>query len=262
MIAIDTHTHIHAKDYPGDAPGVYLAAQKQGVGMICVGTTVTDSKDAIRFAKNRNDCWATAGIHPHEATKHMDQLTSLESLLKSDQVVGIGECGLDYWYGFSDHDDQIAALTFQMQLAAKYNIPISVHLRGSRDDPDLVFNEFLTVYDDIISRGDKLKGVVHSFTSGQKNLKSVLSRSLLVGINGIATFSKDSEYRDVLASIPDGSFVLETDAPYLTPAPKRGRVNEPSNILLTARFLSELRKEPLESILNSTTVTAQRLFSL
>lgn len=248
---IDTHCHIHSNDYKLDPDEVISAAATDGVSKILViGTDVADSKTAIDFAHKRDNVWATIGLHPHDAKLGPKTFEALARLM-SEEVVAVGECGLDYYYNHSAKKDQAAALDFQLSLAKKHELPLVFHIRDA-------FEDFWPIFD----RYQNLSGVVHSFTAGVKELEGILSRGLLIGLNGITTFTKDKIQLDAVKLIPLGSLVLETDAPFLTPTPYRGTVNEPKQTLQTARFLSGLRDESLEELAKATTENAEKLFNI
>lgn len=258
---IDTHCHIHSHDYKLDVNSEIAAAQTAGVSaVVLVGEDVTDSKLAVKLAEQGQGSYATVGVHPHEADK-VTNIVALEELAKSPKVVGIGECGLDYWYGHSAKQSQMNVLNWQMELAHRLNLPMTLHLRGSKDDMGDAFNDFFKLYDAHAKQGRRLTGVVHSFTAGQAQLEGVLSRGLYVGLNGIATFA-DPVLREVLNSVPLQSMVLETDAPYLTPVPERGKINAPKYLVYTAEHISKQRGVDIDEIAKITSGNASQLFRL
>lgn len=265
---IDTHCHLHeltedlsptharwlADRKPRTAEEVIERAKKSQVSrMICIGTTAADSKLAVRFASSRRDVWATIGIHPHEAKHHIDQtvLSDFSQLVSSAKVVGIGETGLDYYYGLSPKEDQEKILRFQIELAIEHNLPVSFHVRDAFDDFWPIFDSY-----------NGVKGVLHSFTDSRVNADKALERGLIIGINGIATFTKDKNQLELYRSLPEESIVLETDAPYLTPAPFRGTMCEPEHVRATAEFVANLRGVSLSEIAKTTTVNATKLFKI
>lgn len=247
---VDTHNHIHSSFYKLDANQVVDSATEAGVNkMICVGTDVEESKKALKFAGSRENVWASIGLHPHDAKlgkKVYDQLAKL----MNEQVVAVGECGLDYYYNYSKKNDQIAALHFQMKLAKKHQLPMIFHVRDA-------FDAFWPIYDEY-----EPEGVIHSFTASIDEVENAVSRGLFIGLNGIMTFSKNEKQLIAAKKIPLENLVLETDAPFLTPEPKRGTINEPKHTLQIAKFLSELRGESLEELSLATTNNAEKLFNI
>lgn len=272
MELIDTHCHIHAIE--SRDPDDYVAKKWHDAGivdsleviagaraaevtrMICVGTELEDSRRAVSFAKRHKNVWASVGIHPHDGASFLHTAGAKEALVqllneKDEKLVAIGECGLDYYYEHSPKSDQIEMLEFQLDLANKHNLPVIFHIRDAFDDFWPIFDNFMG-----------LKGVVHSFSSNTQVLEQILSRGLHVGLNGIMTFTKDQSQLDAAKNVPLERLLLETDAPYLTPKPFRGKVCKPEHTKLVALFLSELRGEPLEVVASTTTSNAQTLFGV
>jgi TatD DNase family protein len=251
----DTHCHIHSSDYGLDPVEVLQVALDEGVTrVICVGENLADSKLAINFVKDHDNTWATVGIHPHEAEKHVNDKTKLDQLAEltnSPKVVAIGECGLDYYYLHSPKALQQKLLRFQMEMALAHNLPVVFHVREA-------FEDFWSIFDDY----QGLRGVVHSFSAGQNELDDILARGLYVGINGIVTFSKSEQQLKAIKAVPLERMVLETDAPFLTPAPYRGIICQPKHVRVTANFLAVLRSEELADIAVRTTANSVTLFGL
>lgn len=221
--------------------------------MICVGCDLEDSKLAIDFVKNRPGLFASIGIHPHEAANFIGQnslLGEFSALMKRAKVVAIGECGLDYFYEHSPKKAQIEILNFQLELAVKNDLPVIFHVREAFDD-------FWPIFDNYAG---KIRGVLHSFTDSIENLDKALSQGLYIGVNGIATFTKNDEQRKMYRAIPSDNLLLETDAPFLTPNPYRGTVCEPYHVRTTCEFLARLRGETIEGVANASTANANRLF--
>ncbi len=251
MQLIDTHAHPHMEDYALSAEQFVAYAEEAAVHqVICVGTDLVDSQRAIDFAQKQGYV-ASVGLHPHEASKYRDEFLELRALLPNEIVVAIGECGLDYYYENSSKEDQIEALHAQINLAKRVNLPLIFHVRDA-------FEDFFEVFDQ--HRG--LSGVVHSFTADEATMRACVERGLYVGLNGIMTFTKDPEHHRAATAVPLDNLVLETDAPFLTPHPYRGTINNSANVVTVAEFLSELRGESFTEIARVTTHNARRLFNL
>lgn len=255
MEFFDTHCHIHFSDYGLDREEVFKDALGTGVkGMLVVGCTLQDSKLGIEFAKSHQGAWATIGLHPHEGLVYAnspEKLQEFEELVKNKEVVGIGECGLDFYYNHSPKKEQIKILEFQLDLAVKNSLPVVLHIREA-------FEDFWPVFDNFSG----LSGVVHSFTAHTKELDQILERELFIGLNGIVTFAKDEEQLQAAKRVPLQKLLLETDAPFLTPTPFRGKVCEPKHVVSTAEFLANLREESLAELAKTTTSNARQLFRL
>ena len=248
---IDSHCHIHSSEfYPENREEIYQRAIDATTQMIVVGTSEEDSRQAVEFAATHEGVWAVVGVHPHD-TK--DGWGRIELLLKEKptKIVGIGEIGLDYFYDNSPRDVQIHALQAQLQWAIDYNLPVSFHVREAYADFWPIFDNF-----------SGLKGVLHCFTDTAATLEKALSRGLYIGINGISTFTKDISQQAMFGSIPLERMLLETDAPFLTPSPLRGTINEPVNVVEVAKQQAEARILPLSTVISATTANTQALFAL
>lgn len=249
MKLIDTHCHIHSVDYKLDSNEVYQRALGDGVEkIICVGTDVADSKLATEFASKNEGVFASVGVHPHEA-KH--GIEGLKELASKSKVVAIGEIGLDYFYEHSDRQTQIDIFEQQLQIADDNNLPVIFHVREAFDD-----------FWPIVEKFPNIKGVLHSFTDSQENAEKAIEKGLLIGINGIATFTKDTAQQQVYASVPIDKIILETDSPYLTPVPYRGKLNEPVFVREVARYLSTVRSTSVDELALQTTRNATNLFHI
>jgi len=280
----DTHCHIQSSDSQSGSAGeaatrrlwekagfpeggqlVKRAAESNVTRMICVGCDMPESKLAIDFVQDKPACWASIGIHPHEAKEYANdtakqaEFAGLLQDATAAKIVAIGECGLDYFYEHSPIGDQEAILRFQIELALKHNLPLIFHVREA-------FTDFWPIFDsysgDFAKKDSKLLGVLHSFTDSMENMKRAVANDLCIGVNGIATFTKNSEQTDMYKNIPLSRLLLETDAPYLTPSPYRGNICEPYHTRVTAEFLAELRSESLDDLARATTQNAEILFKL
>jgi len=267
MPLFDTHCHIHEavrKTTPVhdkwhsngkvDVEAILTEAKAADVRYLnCVGTTLADSRLAVEFVQNRVDMWASIGIHPHEAHDHLasEVQQQFAELANAKKVVAIGECGLDYFYGHSSKAEQLQLLEFQLELAQKHHLPVVFHVREA-------FKDFWRVFE----RFSGVRGVLHSYTDNQANLERALSHGLFIGVNGICTFAKDPAQIAMYKAIPLQKLLLETDAPFLTPAPYRGTICMPKHVAVTAEFAANLRGETFKQIIAATTTNAFQLFGI
>lgn len=222
--------------------------------MVCVGCDLPDSQLVIDFVQDQENCWASIGIHPHEAQHYVgqdDKLQHFAGLATQPKVVAIGECGFDFYYNHSPKEAQVEVLKFQIELALKNKLPIIFHVRDAFDDFWPVFDSYSGV-----------RGVLHSYTDNAENLNKAIERGLFIGVNGIATFTKNPEQLNVYKSIPLENLLLETDSPFLTPTPYRGTINEPKRVVTIADFVADLRGEDREKLSAVTTSNARRLFGI
>lgn len=255
MEFIDTHCHVHFKDYEPDAEEVLKASARAGVTrLICVGCSLADSQAAVEFANAHDNVWASAGAHPHDGADFLtdkDAGDKLKSLLASPRVVAVGEIGLDYYHENTPRADQLKSLRAQLEIAAEHDLPIIFHVRDA-------WKDFWPLIDDF-----KIKqAVIHSFSAGPRQLEAALSRDFFVGLNGIMTFTRDESQLEAARAVPLDKLLLETDAPFLTPVPFRGQRCEPKHVRNIADFLAELRAENIEDLASRSTANALKLFGL
>jgi TatD DNase family protein len=254
---IDTHCHIHENDYTLPIKDVLKRAADADVGkMICVGTSEQSSQDAIQLAALHDNIFAAIGVHPHDTKDGHGKIAELAQ----KGVVAVGEVGLDYYYNHSPRDVQIAALESQIQIALDNDLPVIFHVRdaSSAERRTSVWNDFWPLFDNFHG----IRGVLHSFTDNQANLDKAFERGLYVGVNGISTFTKDGEQQKMYATIPLEKMLLETDAPFLTPVPHRGTINEPAFVSDIAKFHATIRGINPEEVATATTANASLLFNI
>lgn len=219
-----------------------------------VGCAVADSKLAVELAPQLPGAHVSIGIHPHEAAVTLEQpglLDEFSALAADPSVVAIGECGLDYFYEHSPKDAQIEILKFQLELAKKHQKPLIFHVREAFDDFWPIYKAF-----------GSPSGVLHSFTDSAANLAYGLEQGLYIGVNGIATFAKNPAQQAVYASVPLERMLLETDAPYLTPLPHRGSINQLQHVRDVAEFVARTRNVEIRQVASQTTANARALFNL
>jgi len=259
MKLIDTHCHIHDLEfYPEDREDIYRQSRDAEVTMLCVGTDIRSSRDAVEFCATHEGTFPVVGIHPHEA-KDNDPDT-IRILIEENRahVIGVGEIGLDYFYDHSPRLDQARVLRAQLAIARDYNLPVSFHVRDTTDSSEVgaVWQDFWPIVDEF----PEVRGVLHSFTDTQANLNEALRRGLLIGINGISTFTKNEEQQELYRELSIEKIVLETDAPFLTPKPFRGTINSPAYVGSVAGHQAEIKHLSLEEVSRITTENARRIF--
>ncbi len=249
---IDTHCHIHDSEfYPNNREEAYRQSIDAGVEMICVGTDIRSSREALDFCQTHRHCYPVVGIHPHEAAVNdVDELRQLVADHRQE-LVGIGEIGLDYFYDHSSRDEQMASLRAQLMIAKEANLPVSFHVRNA-------FRDFWPIFDEFPG----IRGVLHSFTDSEENLNEGLRRKLFIGVNGISTFTKDTKQQEMFAQLPLKVIVLETDAPFLTPAPLRGKMNIPAYVERVAAHQAALKSVALADVARQTSANAEIIFGI
>jgi len=247
---IDTHCHIHESDFPLPIEDVLAhAADAEVQKLICIGTNEQSTREAISFAETHDNTWASIGVHPHDTKDGYDEIAALAGT--SDKIVAVGEVGLDYFYTHSPKEMQIEALKHHIEIALKHDLPIIFHVREAFDDFWPVFDSY-----------SGIRGELHSFTDSKENLEKALERGLYIGVNGISTFTKDEAQKETFDSIPLDRLLFETDAPFLTPAPFRGKVNEPAFVRNIAEYHANRRGISVEEIASATTANAEKLFAI
>lgn len=248
---IDSHCHVHdSQFFPENQEEVYKRSIAANTQMIVVGTSEADSLGAVRFAESHEGVWAVVGVHPHDTKAGWQGVKAILDD-RPQKVVGIGEIGLDYHYNNSPREVQVRALEEQLQWAVDYKLPVSFHVREA-------YNDFWPIFDNFTG----VKGVLHCFTDTQATLEKALTRRLFIGVNGISTFTKDAAQQALFAAVPLERILLETDAPFLTPRPLRGTINEPVNVVEVARHQAEVKHLALDTVISATTANTQNLFAL
>ncbi|RMD60338.1 MAG: YchF/TatD family DNA exonuclease, partial [Nitrospirae bacterium] len=255
-IFTDSHCHLDMKAFNKDRDDVIKRAKEAGVGYIInVGIDRRSNKKGIELSRSfKGMIYTTVGIHPHDAKKADEELfREMEELSELPEVVGIGETGLDYYHMNSPREEQIRVFEKHLELAISRDLPVVVHSRDAEDD---------TL--EIISRNEyrDVRGVMHCFSGTIDMAKRVLDLGYYVSFSGIITFRDSGELRDVVKIIPDDRILIETDAPFLSPHPKRGRRNEPSHLIYTAEVVAKLRGISTSDVARITTNNAKILFNI
>jgi TatD DNase family protein len=249
VILVDSHCHLDNGDFDSDRNDVIRRAVDAGVTrMVAIGTGAgpPDLEAGLRLASAHAEFYATVGVHPHDAAKaSAEVLKQLSGLVRDPKVVAVGEIGLDYHYDFSPRDAQKAAFADQLAIARESRKPVVIHTREAWDDTFDLLERHWT------SRG--IGGIMHCFSGGVAEARRALDMGFHLSFGGIVTFPKAEELREVAREVPLGRMLIETDAPYLAPVPKRGKRNEPAFLPYTAAKLAELRGLEVEDIAAATT---------
>jgi len=252
---VDSHCHLN---YPGlvEEQGAVLdRARSAGVSAMLNITTRAAEWDAVlAVAEANEDVWASVGIHPHDSDAHADVDTdTLLARARHPKIVGIGESGLDYHYDRSDRARQRDNFRIHLRAARRSELPIIVHTRDAEEDSAAILREEM--------EEGAFTGVIHCFTSSASFARQALDLGLLISISGIVTFKNARELQDIARAVPLDRLLIETDAPFLSPVPHRGRPCEPAYVADTARFLAALRGESLDEFAAATTCNFYTLFS-
>ena len=254
---IDTHCHLDMNAYATDFNDVLERSTNSGVKqVITIGIDLKSSKRAIELAQQHDMLFATVGVHPHDVDSicdaTYDQLTGLVENNKK-HIVGLGEIGLDFFKNYSDVASQRKHFKKQLQLAKELQLPVIIHDRDAHDDTLNILKEIGP-----FPQG----GVLHCFSGDLTFAKKILDLGFHISIPGIVTFKNAHELQDVAAHIPLDKMLLETDGPFLSPLPYRGKRNEPSYIPHIAKKIAELRNIEMSEVAKLTTKNARELFHL
>lgn len=248
---IDTHTHLFMKDFDSDRDLVLNSLSSRGIeAIISVGYNYDSSKTSTIFAYSKDFIYASVGIHPHDSKDC--RVNDIEELLKMDRVVALGEIGLDYYRNLSPKEVQIDCFEKQLDLYFKYKKPLILHIRDAYDE----------AYSILKFHSNSYRGVVHAFDSDYSTAKKFLDMGFYLGIGGMLTYKKKDYLREVVRKIPLNRILLETDCPYLTPVPMRGKRNEPSFLKYVVDVISEVKKLNVIDIDRETTSNVKKLFGL
>lgn len=248
---IDSHCHPQFPQYDKDREEVIKRNLENDVFMVCVGTDLEMSKKAIELAEKYKGIWATVGLHPTDIDK--DIKISKFSELINDNIVAVGEIGLDYYHiKESDKRNRQKKIFLDfLKLAFDFKKPIIIHCRNAH-------NDMLDILED--NKSLITKGVIHSFTEDLDKARRYIKLGFYLGFNGIITFTE--EYNDVIRNVPLSSILVETDAPFLAPVPYRGQRNEPRYIIEVIKKIANLKNKTLEDIIEKTAENAKNLFEI
>jgi TatD DNase family protein len=244
LMLVDTHVHLNSPDFDADRIEVLERAHNAGVHrFLCPGYDIPSSRAAVELAASNTSVVAAVGIHPHDS-KDLDRAAEaeLESMLGAPRVVAIGETGLDYHYDHSPRQAQRASFVRHLQMARRRSLPVVVHNRESDEDMRRILDD----------EGDGMRIVLHAFGGAPRLAQLAGTQVVFFGVGGFLTF-KNHRLSQLVADLPRQSLLLETDAPYLSPHPLRGRRNEPAHVEIVARRLAELLRVSVEEVAELTT---------
>jgi TatD DNase family protein len=255
MRLIDTHTHLYLEQFESDRHSVIASAINKGVDTFLLPNIDRHSiapmlQLCADFPRN---CFPMIGLHPTSVgTDFKQQLQLVEQELEKHPFIGIGEIGLDFYWDTTFKEQQMEALRYQLQLAIKHDLPVAIHTRDA-------FPEILDEVEQ--AQNGHLKGVFHCFSGNKEDAIRIMNMGFLMGIGGVVTFKKSS-LPEVVQSIPMEYLLLETDSPFLAPAPFRGKRNESGYLMHIARKLAEIKDVTIDQIASDTTANAQKLFKI
>jgi TatD DNase family protein len=257
---VDSHAHIDGPEFEADRDEVIRRARDAGVSLILTVGTGDPHSDALEraaeLALRSENVYATVGTHPHDARLYNDAAEDkITKLINGNaRVVAWGEIGLDFHYDNSPREVQVEVFRRQLRAARKLNVPVIIHTRDAEAETIQALRAEWP--------GSELAGIMHCFSGSQWLADNAVQLGMLISFSGILTFKKADDLREIARGVPLDRLLIETDCPYLTPVPYRGKRNEPAYVVEVARCLAELREISLEEIAEITTANFERLFEL
>ena len=255
MELFDSHCHMIDHKFDTDRDDAIARMLEKGVTRYAeIGTDMESSRQVADFAACHKGCYAVVGIHPHEAKTMKDgDLDLLAAWLKEEKVVALGEIGLDYYYDFSPREVQIDVCEKQMELAWQLNVPVAYHVRDAHQDMlDLMKRH----------KGKLSGGIIHCFSGSWEIAKEYLKMGFYISFAGPVTFKKAPKLQEAAMNVPLDRLLIETDSPYLSPEPMRGRRNEPTHVRFVAEKIAALRGIPVEELAAATTKNAMDVYRI
>ncbi len=255
MILIDTHTHLFLPEFKEDRSRVVSDAVEQGIVKMLLPNVDDSTMDSLLSLADEfpANCLPMIGLHPTSVNEFFEQkLNLVREKLVTREFWGIGETGIDLYWDDTNLNQQVEAFKLQIALAKEFHLPLVIHARNS-------FHEIFEVMDQ--ENDDSLQGVFHAFTGNARQAGKIIDYGFKIGIGGIVTF-KNAGLDRIVKDIALEHIVLETDAPYLAPVPKRGKRNEPAYLIYTAERMAEIHGQPLDVIADITTRNATALFKI
>ena len=252
---LDSHCHLNMADFQGEVPQLLAAAAAEGVSrVVTIGVEYESSCAACRLAAEHEGIFAAVGVHPHEA-EGLDKATldRIAELAQLPKVVAYGEIGLDYGLMLAPREAQLKAFSRQLALARELNLPVVIHDREAHEETARCIKEA-----GHLPQG----GVLHCFSGDLAFAREMIDQGFMISFSGVLTFKNAEPLREVARALDLVHLMVETDSPYLTPVPFRGKRNEPARVVYTARILAEVKGLPLEEVARQTTANACRLFHL
>jgi len=257
----DSHCHPQFPQYDADRDEMIKRNLEKGVFMIAAGASLETSKQAIELTNKYDGVWATVGLHPDEINSEF-RIADYELLLKESKVVAIGEVGLDYYRTPEEEKRTRQKEVFSqfIDLSREIDKPLVLHCRNEKNGKSAHEDAIKILSKSYVLNPKSLSGVVHSFTGTMEEAQAYLKLGFLLAFNGIITFSE--EFDELIKSLPLDKILIETDAPWLTPAPNRGKRNEPSGVIEVAKKIAMLKNMPFEMVARETFANTQKLFKI
>lgn len=255
---VDSHAHLDSEQFRPDLEEVLARAEEAKVTGIltigCLGPDPGTEQSILDFA-GRPGIWGAAGIHPHDARLfRAEKLAAVGELMTHPKIVGFGEIGLDYHYDFSTPEQQLIAFREQLRAARAVDKPVIIHMREAEDDT------FKVLVDEM--KAGRIRGVFHCFSSDRSAADQALELGFHLSFGGILSFKTADALRQIARQVPADRYLIETDCPYLSPVPFRGRRNEPARVARVAEVLAEVRGSSMQAVASQSTENFESLFGV
>ena len=249
---IDSHCHLDYEPLINNIDQVLLNAKKENItNLLTIGTSLESSKKVLEIVSKYPNVYGAIGIHPNSTTGNLDKLDEILMLKKKNKkIIAFGETGLDYFYKRSDKKDQIIAFEKHVEFSISEKIPVIIHSRDADDDTISIIKKY----------HKKTNFLIHCFTGNLEFAKNLLNLNCLISFSGIITFKKSNDLRDVVKYVPLEKMLIETDSPYLSPDPFRGKSNEPANVKIVAETVASIKQISFEQVATSTTANFNNFF--
>ena len=249
---IDSHCHLDYEPLINNIDQVLLNAKKENItNLLTIGTSLESSKKVLEIVNKYPNVYGAIGIHPNSTTGNLDKLDEILMLKKKNKkIIAFGETGLDYFYKRSDKKDQIIAFEKHVEFSISEKIPVIIHTRDADDDTISIVKKYYK----------KTNFLIHCFTGNLEFAKNLLNLNCLISFSGIITFKKSNDLRDVVKYVPLEKMLIETDSPYLSPDPLRGKTNEPANVKIVAENVALIKGISLNEVAELTTKNFKNFF--
>lgn len=253
---IDSHAHLDDERFDEDREILIESLKENNIDLVFnIGADIKSSKASVQLAKKFENIYAVVGVHPHDAKDvEEDYLDILRELSKEEKVVAIGEIGLDYYYDNSPRDIQKKVFKEQLDLAKKLDLPVVIHTRDAAQETFDILKE--------AAEGEKLRGIMHCYSGSVEMAMEYIKLGFYISLGGPVTFKNSKVAKEVAKAIPLDRLLIETDCPYLTPEPYRGKRNEPKYVKYTAEAIAELRGISVEEVAKATSENAKTIFGI
>ena len=249
---IDSHCHLDYEPLINNIDQVLLNAKKENItNLLTIGTSLESSKKVLEIVNKYPNVYGAIGIHPNSTTGNLDKLDEILMLKKKNKkIIAFGETGLDYFYNRSEKKDQIIAFEKHVEFSISEKIPVIIHTRNADDDTISIVKKYYK----------KTNFLIHCFTGNLEFAKNLLNLNCLISFSGIITFKKSNDLRDVVKYVPLEKMLIETDSPYLSPDPLRGKSNEPANVKIVAESIAKIKTISFEEVAKITTENFKKFF--